>query len=125
MTAEEEALEKIAAERFVLLRERRFVCARAKSHIVLPCKRMRRSAVPHARELQAVQQQSDLGRGMRTDLNALPCGIGNQRQKSVDARLAALKRRGRRKCMNEARLNVADVAKVDLSELFAALIESE
>src|ERR1700722_2090732 len=125
MTAAEQAQKKIAAERFVLLRERRLICARAESHLILPRKRMCRCAVAHARELQAMQQQSDLGRGMRTDLNALASGIGNQREKTVDAQLAAPKRCVRRKCMNQPRLNVANVAEVDLHKLFAALIEGE
>ncbi len=39
--------------------------------------------------------------------------------------LAALERGGRRKCMNQARLEVAGVAKIDRRELFAALVERE
>ena len=125
VAAEEEATEEIAAKVFVFRRERGFVCARAEGDFVLARKGVGRCAVAHPGELKAVEEKPGFGRGVGTDLDASAGRIGNEREKAVDAGLAALQRGGRGKCVNQARVEVAGVAKVDRSQLLAALVESE
>ena len=75
------------------------------------------------RELQAVKKQSNFSGGFDVDLDPLTRGRRHQREKSVDARCAAISRRLPVESMNQPRLKIAGIAKVDQGELFAALVQ--
>jgi hypothetical protein len=92
MAAAEEALEKIAAEGFVLSAKRGLVCARTECHFIFSRKGMCRCAVAHAGELKAMQEKADLSRRVGTNLDALMRRIGDERKNPVCSGLAALKR---------------------------------
>ena len=125
VAAQEKAAEEIAAEIFVLRRERSFVGARAEADLILASERICGHAVAHARKLEPMQREGDFSGRVGTDFNALARGAGNEREQFVNAGLTTLERRGGRESVHEAGIQIAGITKVDERELFAALVESE
>ena len=125
MAAQKEAGEEIAAERFILRSQRCFVGSGAEGDFILRRKGVGGKAVANARKLQSMQQEPDFSGRLRTDLDAIFGGCGNQREQAVDSRLSALDGRRSREGVNQPRLKIADVSEVHRRQLLAAFVERE
>jgi len=125
VAALKEAGAEVAAEGLGFRGERRLVGPGAKGDLVLAREGVGSGAAADASELQAMEKQANFGGGAGTQLDTIDGGGGHEGEESVDAFLAALDGGLGGEGVDEAGIEVADVAEVYGSELFAALIEGE